>query len=341
MFICCRFRRVHKEVMAVDMELISVIVPVYNAAAFLDKCIQSIIEQTYSQLEIILVNDGSIDESGDICKKYEKIDKRISVYHQQNRGLSAARNTGIENAKGKYLCFVDADDWLDRKYCEELYHVVKVYHTQIALCDFFKIRSEEEVKQTKKSGRTAEYSQTEILYWLSDWKSQEYARLVVAWNKLYARECFEKLRYPEGKLHEDEFVIHHILEKCPRVAVIEDGLYYYRQHTESIMGRNDFGTNMCHMDSVNALENRIDFYRGSNQQAFLDAFHNYLRMVNSFYEMYRNKKEDVYQKARKQLIKRYRKKYRESKAFFDVEAHFRYGIFYHMPEVYRILCKLR
>lgn len=323
-------------------ELITIIVPIYNMEKYLEKCLQSLCNQTYHNTEIILVNDGSSDGSAAICEKYRQLDRRISVFHQQNRGLSAARNTGIENASGKYLCFVDADDWVDSRYCEKLYNAVVKYDTPIALCDFVKVENDDVSMTVALSTiNTKCYSETKILHWLSDWKSEEYTRLVVAWNKIYDRKCFAELRYPEGILHEDEFVIHRILNGCEKLAIIEEPLYFYRQHSNSIMGRNDYETNLHHLDIVKALEDRIEFFCGKNQQAFVDAFHNYLRNVNSFYDMYRHNKDKIYNEARKNLLKRYRTYFREYKQFFDLKSYCNYAIFYYSPEVYRKICRLK
>ena len=120
-------------------ELISVIVPIYNVEQYLEKCIESIISQTYKNLQIILIDDGSNDKSGKICNKYAEKDKRVVVIHKENAGVSEARNTGLDNAKGEWITFVDADDWIEEEYCQRLYNLVIETNSDVALCGYNRV----------------------------------------------------------------------------------------------------------------------------------------------------------------------------------------------------------
>ena len=335
------------------MELISIIVPVYNVLPYLRKCVDSLINQTYSEIEILLVDDGSIDGSGELCDRLAGDDRRIRVFHQDNKGLSEARNAGIEKARGNYLCFVDSDDWVAENYCGSMYCALKENQTGIALCGFRRVigdttEAKEPLRigkdvyaERNKNERTVCYLTEEILSWLEDWKSEAYARLVVAWNKLYEKRCFEQIRYPKGKLHEDEFVVHHLLDTQSAVAVVPQTLYYYRQRPDSIMGRCDYETNMAHSEEVEAFEDRVRFYRTSNRKAFLDAFHNYMRAANSYYEIYRRKTGEPYQKRAEEIQRIYKKNYMESWKELSGYEIFRFGLFAIMPRTYSRLCSLK
>lgn len=321
------------------METISIIVPVYNVFPYLRKCVKSLTDQTYKRIEIILVDDGSADGSGELCDRLAKEDERIRVIHQKNAGLSEARNTGIEFAEGDYLCFVDSDDWVAQSYCERLYRALKKGNAGIALCDFVRVADESAVMGEK--GETSFFSASEITGWLADWRSEKYARAVVAWNKLYARDCFRNVRYPSGKLHEDEFVIHLLLDTQKNVAVVSEALYYYRQRADSIMGKCDHKSNPHYLDKLEALEGRIRFYENRNRRAFLDAFHNNMRAANSYYEIYRKLPGETYQRKSKQIWRRYRELFHEYRRSFEMKELIQLGLFAWMPQVYSLLCAIK
>ncbi len=213
-------------------DLISVIVPVYNVEKYLKKCITSILNQTYSNLEIVIVNDGSTDNSTEIIEELKKTDSRISSYYQENAGLSAARNTGIDNSNGKYLVFVDSDDYIHPKMIEILYNNLTSTNSDIAVCDLHWINENESTNEHIENNITV-YEGQEVLYKLilDDLIS------VVAWNKLYKRELFKTLRYPEGKLHEDQYIIHKILAQCNKSVYTTAKLYYYIKREGSIIGK--------------------------------------------------------------------------------------------------------
>ncbi|MDE6492448.1 MAG: hypothetical protein K2L37_04795, partial [Lactobacillus sp.] len=185
------------------------------------------------------------------------------------------------------------------------------------------------------------YQIEEILPWLADWKSEEYARLVVAWNKLYARKCFEQIRYPAHKLHEDEYVVHRILATQQSVAVISQPLYYYRQRSDSIMGKGDYDTNIRHSEVLEAFEDRLLFYQTRNRKAFSDAFHNYMRAANSYYDAYTKQLDRVYQEKAVEILQRYRTLYHMKRSCFSRKEIFQFGLFASLPRTYSALCRLK
>jgi len=231
-------------------DLISVIVPIYNVSEYVEKCIQSLISQTHRNLEIILVDDGSTDDSGAICDQYADRNQRICVYHKKNGGLSDARNYGIERANGSFFAFVDGDDWVHPQMYELLYKFLKKENADVVTCGF-------ERKNPSFAEKSVEMK--DICYKVLT-REQALADietpLVVAWNKLYKKEIFDVCRYPAGRLHEDEFVIHEIFWQCNKVVTLETPLYFYTDRETSIIARL---TEKRINDALTALENRVRF----------------------------------------------------------------------------------
>ena len=230
------------------MELISVIVPIYNVVNYLDKCIESILNQTYSELEIILVNDGSTDSSLEKCNNFQKKDCRIKVLNKKNGGLSDARNYGIYNSQGKYLAFIDSDDYIEKDMIEKLYCAIKKTEADMAICGFFESYS----NQIQKKGIVDQckvFSTEEAIKNITD-------LYPMAWNKLYKKELFADIRYPVGKYHEDTFVIFQLFEKCSKIVAINDCLYYYIRRKNTI-SKSDF--QVKHLDLIKAWKYNYQF----------------------------------------------------------------------------------
>lgn len=210
------------------MCLITVIVPVYNVAEYLPRCIDSIMKQTYAQLEIILVDDGATDNSGQICDQFALRDKRIKVIHKANGGLSDARNTGISVAKGEYIGFVDADDFIEYSMYEQLYSAIKTANAQIAVCG----------RWVENNGVAIEYQVDNKFEVMNNIQALQFYFLgekidPSACDKLFKKSLFEDVLFPKGKIHEDIFVMHHIIEKST-VVRIGVPLYHYVNRTDSI-----------------------------------------------------------------------------------------------------------
>lgn len=218
-----------------ETELISVIVPVYNVERYLRRCVDSILHQTYQDLEVLLVDDGSTDASGAICDEYAAQEERVTAVHQKNGGLSAARNTGLERAKGTYLCFVDSDDFLDSRMLETLCRDLQEQDADVAVVGFRMFEREEELAPAEltvpvqcMTGREAIRS-TLVSDELGDF----------AWNKLYKRELFRDIRYPLGRMMEDQGTTYRIFQQCSKVAYRPVPLYYYYQRPDSILHRRN------------------------------------------------------------------------------------------------------
>lgn len=234
-------------------ELISVIVPVYMVEKYLDRCVKSIVNQTYRNLDIILVDDGSPDYSGKMCDLWAEKDERIHVIHQKNGGLSAARNVGIKASKGKYLLFVDSDDYIADNMIKLLYKEILRTGAEISICNFLYVDENAdtitELNDKYRPGKREVLSGTDFLKILVYRGGPYYS---VAWNKLYKKELFSNIQYPLGKIHEDDFIVHHLFGACSKIASISDYCYYYVQRDGSIMSSRGVKA------SLDALEAFLD-----------------------------------------------------------------------------------
>lgn len=217
-------------------ETVSVIIPVYNVESYLDRCVKSVIAQTYPYLDIVLVDDGSTDRSGMLCDQWAAKDNRIRVIHRENGGLSAARNTGITAALGDYISFVDSDDFVDPDMIAKLYRALEEHGAELSICNFYYV---DEAGNSLKWLNETPLFRDEVLSGVEAIKKMQTERhggcYDLAWNKLYQRTLFSELRFPEGKLCEDGFISHRLLGMCTRVSCISDVCYYYTQRTGSIM----------------------------------------------------------------------------------------------------------
>lgn len=215
-------------------ELISVIVPVYNVEKYLRACVDSIRAQTYAQLEIILIDDGSVDSSGRICDKLAEKDERIRVIHKENTGISDCRNLGVSQARGRLVTFIDADDLVTEKYVEHLADAMIRGDADIAVTLHKKFRDGSKPKRNRVSKAakdylivySAEYAIEDMLY--------QYQLPVYAWGKLYKKELFDQVNFPDGELYEDLSTVYRLFDRCERIALSPICDYGYRQRKESL-----------------------------------------------------------------------------------------------------------
>lgn len=313
-----------------EKDLISIVIPVYNVERYLKKCINSIVNQSYKNIEIILVDDGSTDNSSEICDEYIKKDDRIKVIHKENGGLSDARNKGIDMAKGKYITFVDSDDYVENLYIEKLYEAICKQNAVVAICAIYKINENEQIiskigyqENLVKSGKET----------LKDLYQGHSLENIVAWNKMYDITLFGELRYPFGKLHEDEFTTYKILYTADKVAIIADPLYYYRQSESSIMGRK---FNIKRLDVLDAFEERSEFFKERNEIELYDL--SLKTMSYSICKNYVKVKLNVEDNEviLKSLIKRYRNNYKKiwKAENIDIKTKIKMLLFYLFPNLY-------
>lgn len=230
---------------------ISIIIPVYNVEKYIDRCMHSVTNQTFKDIEIILVDDGSTDTSSEKCDYWATKDNRVLVIHKTNGGLSSARNAGLEKATGEYILFIDSDDCVNYDICYKLYDMITKNDADIAIgspCKFADI-----IPESKISDECMIVDK----YFALEKASIDY-KWVVAWGKLYKREIINTIRFPEGKLHEDEFIIHELYYKAQKIAFTNDSLYFYFYNTNGITGAK---FSIRRMDVFEALNNRLEFYK--------------------------------------------------------------------------------
>ena len=222
-------------------DLVSVIVPVYKAENYIDRCVGSIVGQTFHNLEIILVDDGSTDRCPELCEQWAYRDARIRVIHQENRGVSAARNTGISCSAGDYIVMVDSDDYLAPNMVSSLHEALLRNSADLAVCGY-------------ETGTLITVIEALERIYIDNYHALQY---IAPWAKLYKRELFTGLQYPVGKIFEDIYVTHQLLFRCAKVAVVPCKLVYYYQHTDSIMHAP---FHIGKLDYLEALKERIDFF---------------------------------------------------------------------------------
>lgn len=215
-----------------NLPLVSVIVPVYNVEDLLPRCVDSILAQGHRNLEVILVDDGSTDRSAAICDDFSARDQRVRVVHQGNAGLSGARNRGLDEATGTWLCFVDSDDWLAPSFVERLLDAAQACAAQVAVGSFRR-RSDDRPSGPHPRARERILTTREVLLEL---EGPAQIRFVVAWGKLYRRELLANVRFPVGRVHEDDATTHMIYLAAERVVDVDEPLYQYWQRPDSIMG---------------------------------------------------------------------------------------------------------
>lgn len=262
---------------------ISVVVPIYNVEQYLDKCVESLVNQTYKNLEIILVDDGSRDNSGKIADEWATKDNRIKVIHKKNGGLSDARNAGIKIATGEYIGFVDSDDWINYKMYEILMNNLGKYNADISVCAIKKVYEEEVVNENQILNKniwmfTAEKALENLI--------DEGILKQTVWNKLYKREIIDDIYFEFGKIHEDEFWTYQIFGRCKSIVYTDDQLYYYLQRSGSIMNKP---FSLQRLDGLEARNNRLKYIKEkfpklqlqAKRSLFFSCLYQYQSMINS------------------------------------------------------------
>lgn len=251
---------------------VSVIVPVYKVEKYLEQCIDSIIGQTYQNLEIILVDDGSPDNCGRICDEYAATDDRIKVIHQENGGLSAARNAGLDIATGDYIAFVDSDDWILPNAIERMHRAYATSCADLVVCNFGLFYEQLFLGERRAESNIEDEVLTQEQLMNKCCKHSDW--YIVPWNKLYKKSIFDVLRFLVGYRHEDEAIFHYVIEKCKTIATVSDRLYIYRQSSGSIMGS---GLSIESTDILYALGDRLRCARKHR-------WHEYEKALAAFYE---------------------------------------------------------
>lgn len=230
---------------------LSIIVPVYKVEKYIRKCIDSILAQTFTNFELILVDDGSPDCCGYICEEYALIDKRIKVIHKENGGLSAARNSGIDIALGEIIAFVDSDDWIHPQMYEKMIKYLNANGVDIVCCDTYIVKNSKTVFKARYNENKI-LTQTQAVNYILEGAIDN-----AAWNKIYNKDLFKKIRYPVGRVFEDVATTYRLFAVAEKVGVLKEPLYYYLKRTDSIIGQS-FNSRK-RMDSFYGFEERLNF----------------------------------------------------------------------------------
>lgn len=275
--------------MTQETPLISIIVPVYQVKEYVGECIESLLTQTYTNLEILLVDDGSTDGSGAICDQYAGRDDRVRVVHQENQGPSVARNAGLDCAKGEYIAFVDSDDVVLSDFIETLFGLVRKYQADIAACAYVKCQTNEveRIRSAAESSNCAESEdkdQQEICMsseqMLRQWHGRYKKWETVAWNKLYRKDVFDRgkadvIRFPVGRKLEDVLTSHLIAVNAERIALTMRELYLYRIRPDSRASQSRTAQLMD--ENLRAQRERMAFFKKKQYwRAYLNLWLGYV-----------------------------------------------------------------
>lgn len=287
---------------------ISVIVPIYNVEKYLNRCVDSILVQTFTDFELILVDDGSPDNCGKICDEYAAKDSRIHVIHKKNGGLSDARNAGIDwafaSSDCEWISFVDSDDWIHPQYLEILYRAATEHQVDVSICAFQKTNGDIESFEVNEDVFTVN---TEEFY------DRNRINAIIACGKLYRKQCFAEIRYPVGKLHEDEFTTYKILFKLTVVAFTEAKLYYYYKNEESIMHAT---WSDKRLDALDAFKEQISYFKTNGyDRAFVRSVRAYIGTICDDYKLILNTKNNKLLIKLKQELRKALKTYNEQVPF--------------------------
>lgn len=290
------------------LPLVTIIVPVYNVRAYVGECIESLLNQTYTNLEIILVDDGSTDGSEAVCDEYAKKDSRIRVIHQENQGPAAARNAGLDHASGEYVTFVDSDDVVASVFIEKLYKLLKKYHADIAACGYVRDPGNAQITRRYVQNRRGNFGKSENMpisdrivindkhttndtsvtvlcmsseQMLRQWHGRYKKYETVVWNKLYHISIFNgdrdkvKIRYPIRIRDEDMLISHLIVENADRIVLTTQVLYRYRCREGSITARTALGEGVG--ENLSAQRERMAYFRKKRYfRAYLNLLKGYV-----------------------------------------------------------------
>lgn len=266
---------------------VSIIVPVYNVEKYLNKCIDSILSQTFEDYELILVDDGSTDSSSQICDEYSRKDNRITVVHKKNGGSSSARNAGLDIAKGKYISFIDSDDYIDNRYIEILYRDIFNNKAEISICENIMFKKYvEKIPESINTNINILSSKNALL----NLYGKNRMTYVIVWGKMYKKSLFNNIRFPLNKINEDSFIIYKLYLKSEKIIYNSSKLYFYRQTENSIMNKKFTKKNF---DDLEAFEEQINFYK-INEYRELEkkSICRYCYHLKEFYIRYKNDAND-------------------------------------------------
>ncbi|MGN1298843.1 MAG: glycosyltransferase [Candidatus Scatovivens sp.] len=303
---------------------ISIVVPIYNNEKVLESCLNSIVSQTYKNLEIILVNDGSTDNSKCICEDFKSKDNRIILINKENGGLSSARNAGIDIATGKYISFIDSDDYIINDFYEYLISILEknnfpdIVQASFSRINVEKIKYTNEILENENrilEEKVQTLSNIEALEKLYGPSLEEYVDFVVVWNKLYKMNLFDNIRFPIGRLHEDEYTTYKLLYNSKKIIKSNKKIYGYIQTSNSIM-RTSISQKRID-DTLDAYENVYSFFEKENQVILMaKAKRRYLEYCIELIEKIEKEEKNIENKLKVEYLSK------KFKIFYDSNIDF-------------------
>ncbi len=293
------------------MPHISIITPVYNVEKYIHRCIDSILSQTFSDFELILVDDGSPDASGAICEEYAVKDDRIVVLHQQNRGQAAARNRALDVARGEYIAFVDSDDWVHPQFLEVLYRNIRETQADVSVCGHRKVTEILPFHEIEEGSAEVLSGADFVRMGLT---GQIPNRVWLLWDKLFRRECFEHIWMPEGRINEDNATVYKVLYEAQRVAFCDEILYFYFYNESSTVNQP---FRRKHLDWLLVPEEMIRYFTEKQDPVLVDRCK---RMyLSALEDMFRKVKANLNEPAlERELREKLRNMYREEKKRYPI-----------------------
>ena len=311
-------------------ELVSVIVPVYNVEKYVDECIKSICMQTYPHIEIIIVDDGSTDDSAKKCDIWAEEDNRIQIIHKKNGGLSDARNYGLTRAKGEWILFVDSDDYITYDLIERILNTVKKFSydkIDIVFYGYTEFWENDEIcKDIEVSEQPFVKTSKEVI------KDIVYGtEPVMVCTKLYRARVWEDIKFPIGRIHEDDYVILPTLETARDICIMREKMYFYRRRKSSLS--NSVNEKEIR-DRLDVYKERVEKLKDYDDELFVQTVYHYLcTFINVYFECICKEKETY--------LKEYRMAYNKYKKYVDKRKLIILKLFYLCPYMYELLIKLK
>lgn len=289
--------------------MISIIIPVYNVEVYLKQCLESVVNQSYRDIEILLIDDGSTDKSRVICEEYAQKDSRIHVYYKQHEGPAEVRNFGLKKAKGDYIGFVDSDDYIDLNMYQSLYELCKKYDADISIINYAAF-TDEVIRHQNITNKESIFDREEILKLYIE-ENSEYMITPAIWSKLFKKEIVSDLEFPKGKVcAEDFWFVTQAFIRAGRIAYLDKELYYYRQRPGSIMTNTELMEKRT-MDEIELYGKRVELLKnlGSRDLTSSGECALYKRMILRYAELIKNNMENSeYIQSLWEQICNYRKK---------------------------------
>ena len=309
--------------------LISVVIPIYNVENYLNECVDSVINQTYKNIEIILVDDGSPDNCPKICDEYAKKDNRIKVIHKKNGGLSDARNCGINQSNGEFIAFVDSDDYIEKDYLSSMYKNLKDNDVKIAACGYVNLVNDKDVRIINYENIEKKYSTIE---------AEKYLNIVgyfnvSSCNKLFDKKLFENIKFPLNKKSEDWFIMYKLIEKSGGLYYSSVPKYYYRQRVGSITK-----SSKPNLDCIEAAKEVYTYYK-NNKYLLPFVAQSLIFAIVGIYDFL------LVTNPQKEELKKYRKialKYKKESTYREIsfKRKMQLILFFYAPFVYNMIFKI-